>query len=123
VLLIGLGIVGVGLWLLGRTIGMAPAYRRIEAAVAALTAEAPGLAAGAEPTEGALRAAVTLLRDATHSPGPYTAPTFDAGAMRERLGAALPLVTAAEDLLVGEGRIYRVFTEEPGGADGGPPVS
>jgi hypothetical protein len=120
-LLIALAVVGVALWLLGRTIGLAPVHRRVEAAATALAAEAPRLAEGAAPTEPALRAAVALLRDAHHAPGPYTAETFDARAMAERLGAALPLVIAVEAVLLAEQRIYRVFTAEPGPGEASAP--
>jgi hypothetical protein len=119
-LLILLGLVGVTLWLLGRTIGLAPVHRRVEAAAAQLAAEAPRLAEGVPASESALGAAVALVREAHHSPGPYTAETFDARDMSVRLGAALPLVTAVEEVLVEDGRIYRVFTTEPG-ASGTPP--
>jgi hypothetical protein len=104
---------GAALWLLGRTIGLAPVHRRVEAAAEELVAEAARLAAGAPPSERALAAAVALLRDAHHAPGPYTAATFEADEMAKRLGDALPVVVEVEKMLIEEGRIYRVFTSAP----------
>ena len=104
-----LALAGLALWLLGRTIGLAPIHRRVEQAVGRLTL--PGTS-----ENDRLHAAVTLLLDAHHAPGPYTAVTYDAAAMAARLGDALPLVIAVEAALLGEGRIYPVFTAPPPGS-------
>jgi hypothetical protein len=99
-----LGVAGIALWLLGASLGLAPVRRRIESAVAVLTGE------GAAESEAALAAAVTLLVNAHHAPGPYTSETYAAEEMAGRLGNALPLVIAVEEVLLEDGRIYPVFT-------------
>jgi hypothetical protein len=108
VVLGALALVSLLVGLLGTTLGLAPLHRRVEAAVEALAG--PEGRAGDPPPDAALEAAVTLLVNAHHAPGPYTAEIFDAVDVARRLGPALPLVIAVEEVLLEEGAVYPVFT-------------
>lgn len=90
-------------------------------AIAAAEAALRNLEGGDEDREVLLRAATLLLTHAYATHGPATAETFDFDAGRQRLGPRLALVLAVEELLVGDGAIYPVFTlrDDPEGAAGG----
>jgi len=108
--LMALGLVALVLALIGAAVGLAPVRRRVDAAVATL------VTGRGEPGEAALAAAVTLLVNAYHAPGPFASETFDAVEMSARLGEALPLVIAVEEVLTEAEAVYPVFTPvRPGG--------
>ena len=113
--LAALGLVSLLVGLLGTRLGLASLHRRVEAAVATLA----GLEAGPEerPSDAALALAVTLVTTVHRAPGPYTAEIFDAVEVARRLGPALPLVVAVEEVLLEAAAVEPVFTSvRPGGS-------
>lgn len=107
---------GVFLAFAGRSLIVSARQRRIEEALATLLREHP-----AGSREAALRAAVELLDLGHVKDARTTVRAFDADEMRERLGAAMPLVTSVERELVRGERIPPVFSGAPSGSrrDGG----
>ncbi len=83
----------------------------VEAAIARLTAEAPG------GDRGVIReATVRILDGSTVSTGPTTVETFDSREVAARLGPALDYVLRVERFLLSRKEIYAVFTlDEPRG--------
>ena len=106
-------VVGLALWF---TAGGAERGRATAAAEAALRV----LEDRGQDGETYLRAATLLLCNAYATHGPSTVQSFDFGVGASRLGAQRERVMAVEEVLLGEGAIYPVFTsQEPDTEDTG----